>query len=110
MVRQIQNHKTIQRTRQIAVMKALGASTGFLLRDALGQVLVLVGLATVAGALVGAGLVALLASTPAPVELPVGAVVQTAAILIAVSVAGSLVALRRTAAIEPATALATEDL
>lgn len=72
---------TIQRSADIAVLKALGATTGYLLRDALGQALVLL----VAGTAVGAGLAALLgawAATAVPFVLDVSpalpAVVMTA--------------------------------
>ncbi|RMF98553.1 MAG: FtsX-like permease family protein, partial [Gammaproteobacteria bacterium] len=45
---------TIQRTREIGLVKALGASNGYLLRDALGQALLLIAAGVVIG--LGAGL------------------------------------------------------
>src|SRR5699024_600740 len=45
---------TIQRSADVAVLKALGASTGYLLRDALGQAVLIL----VAGTAIGAGLAA----------------------------------------------------
>ena len=44
---------TVQRTRQIGLMKALGASNGYVLRDALGQLAVVLVAATAVGVAVG---------------------------------------------------------
>ncbi len=95
---------TMQRTSDIAVLKALGASTRSLLRDALGQALVvlLVGigtglaLVTALGALAGTALPFMLA--PVTTLLP-------GAIMMALGLAGAAVALRSVTSADPLSAL-----
>lgn len=99
---------TVQRTRQIGLLKALGASTGYVVRDGIGQMTLLVVAATAAGTAVGAGVVALLEGGAVPVELTPSTVVTSAVALVASGVIGSLVAFRRIARIEPVIALGVE--
>ncbi|WP_382306058.1 ABC transporter permease [Herbiconiux sp. UC225_62] len=95
---------TMQRRGDIAVLKALGASTPSLIRDALGQALVVllagvgVGLllVTAFGALAGAALPFLL--SPVTTVLP-------GAIMIALGLAGAAFALRSVTSADPLTAL-----
>jgi len=95
---------TMQRKGDIAVLKALGASTGSLIRDALGQALIVlllgigVGLALVAlfGSLAGAALPFLL--SPLTTLLP-------GVIMIALGLAGAAFALRSVTSADPLTAL-----
>src|SRR5699024_2015273 len=54
---------TVQRTPEIAVLKAVGASTGYLVKDAVGQALVLLVLGTGLGARAATGLGLLAAGT-----------------------------------------------
>jgi putative ABC transport system permease protein len=96
---------TVQRTRQIGLLKAMGASTLYVLRDGVGQMTLLVTAATAVGVAVGTGVVALLRRGAAPVELDPGAVLGVAALLIASGVLGSLAAFRRITSVEPAIAL-----
>ncbi|MCO5315101.1 MAG: ABC transporter permease [Solirubrobacterales bacterium] len=100
---------TIQRTRQIGLLKAIGASSAYVLRDGIGQITTVVVIATVAGTLIGAGIIALLGSGAVPVELAVGGMVRTALLLIVAGVAGSLFAFRRVTRVEPAIALGVES-
>lgn len=96
---------TIQRKANIGLLKALGASNGLVLRDALGQVaLVMVG-ATAAGALVGSGIGSLIPGGSVPFALRAGAIVTAAVILAVAGLVGSLVAVRRIAAVDPIVAL-----
>ncbi len=95
---------TIQRTRQIGLLKALGASTSYVLRDSLGQLAVVLGIAIALGA-AAAYLVGLLIGGGAPFSLTLGSVLGTAAVLAVVGMAGSLVALRRIASVDPAISL-----
>ncbi|MFF8593588.1 ABC transporter permease [Streptomyces sp. NPDC015220] len=96
---------TIQRSPDIAVLKALGASTRYLLRDALGQAVVLLavgtllgtGLASLFGALVRGG------SVPFVLDLPT--VLAPAAVMIALGVLGAGLSVRRITAVDPLTAL-----
>lgn len=95
---------TMQRKGDIAVLKALGASTRSLVRDALGQALIVlligigggIGLVAVLGALLGGALPFLL--NPLTTILP-------GAIMIALGLAGAAFALRSVTSADPLTAL-----
>ncbi|GAA3699961.1 ABC transporter permease [Arthrobacter ginkgonis] len=95
---------TIQRTRDIAVLKALGGSDGYLLRDALAQATIVLASGAAAGGAVGilgglaAGQAAPFLLTPATTLLPVAGVVL-------LGLAGALLAVRRVARVDPLTAL-----
>ena len=96
---------TIQRRADIGLMKALGASNGRVVLDALGQVaLVMLG-ATGLGALIGSGVGVLIEGGTVPFALQTGAVIAAALILAIAGIGGSLVALRRITAIDPIIAL-----
>lgn len=96
---------TVQRKPDIGLLKALGASNGAVLRDALGQVAVVMLLSTGAGALLGSGIGSLIPAGTVPFALQATAIVSAAAILAAAGMVGSLVAVRRIAAIDPIIAL-----
>lgn len=95
---------TMQRSGDIAVLKALGATTGSLVRDALGQALVVlvvgigIGLAAVVGlgAIAGGALPFLI--SPLTTLVPAGA-------MAVLGLAGAAVALRTVTAADPLTAL-----
>jgi putative ABC transport system permease protein len=95
---------TVQRTPDLAVLKAIGASSGSLVRDALGQSLVVLavagglgtGLAAVAGGL--AGRVVTFVVSPSTTLAPLLA-------LLVVGLAGAAAALRRITSVDPLTAL-----
>jgi putative ABC transport system permease protein len=95
---------TMQRKGDIAVLKALGASTRSLVRDALGQALIVLllgigiglGLVTVFGALAGTALPFLL--SPITTLLP-------GVIMIVLGLAGAAFALRSVTSADPLTAL-----
>lgn len=95
---------TMQRKGDIAVLKALGASSGSLVRDALGQALVvlLLGIGT------GIGIVALLgtlAGSALPFMLNPLTTVLPAAIMVALGLGGAAFALRSITSADPLTAL-----
>ncbi len=95
---------TIQRAGDIAVLKALGASTGSLVRDALGQALVVLGV----GIAVGIGAVAALGSVAGsalPFLLSPLTTVVPAAAMALLGLAGAAVALRTVTQAQPLTAL-----
>ncbi len=96
---------TIQRGGDVAVLKALGASTPYLLRDALGQAV----LVLVAGTLLGTGLAlgigALVGGGDVPFVLEPLTVLGPAGVLVALGAAGSALSVRRITAVDPLTAL-----
>lgn len=100
---------TIQRTRQIGLLKAMGASSAYVLRDGIGQIAVIVVLATAAGTLAGSGVIAIVGRGAVPVELSASAVIQSALLLAGSGVIGSLFAFRRVTRVEPAIALGVEQ-
>ncbi|MBU3061407.1 ABC transporter permease [Nocardia sp. NEAU-G5] len=95
---------TIQRTPDIATLKALGATTGSLVRDALGQALIVlvigvgigVGVTTIAGMAIGSAM---------PFVLSATTTVLPAAALIGLGLLGAAFALRFLATTDPLTAL-----
>lgn len=95
---------TIQRSRDIAILKALGATTRYLLRDALGQAVVLLVGGTVAGTALATGLGAL-ASGTVPFELSTSTVLFPAVVMIALGAVGAALSVRRITAVDPLTAL-----
>lgn len=99
---------TVQRTRQIGLLKAMGASNGYVLRDGIGQMTILVAAATVVGVTIGAAVVAIVGRGDAPVELNAASIGTVTASLIVAGVLGSLVAFRRITQVEPAIALGVE--
>ncbi|BAU85120.1 ABC-type antimicrobial peptide transport system [Streptomyces laurentii] len=95
---------TVQRKAEIALLKALGAPTGYILRDALAQVVaVLVG-ATAAGTAVGLALGSVMIGK-APFSLSAPAIATSSGLLIALGTVGAVVAVRRITAVDPLTAL-----
>ncbi|QMU75949.1 ABC transporter permease [Streptacidiphilus sp. PB12-B1b] len=101
---------TVQRRADIAVLKALGASGGYLVRDALGQALVLLALGTLGGAAAGLAGGALAGGGPAggggpPFALtPATAAVPVLA-MVGLGLAGAALAVRRITSVDPLTAL-----
>lgn len=99
----------VQRTRQIGLLKAMGASSWYVIRDGLAQMVIVVAVATIIGSAVGAGLVALMSGGSAPVELVPSTVITGIVLLIVAGVVGSIVPLKRITGIEPAIALGASD-
>lgn len=95
---------TVQRKPEIALLKALGAPTRYILRDALAQVLtVLVG-ATVVGTAVGLALGGAMIGK-APFTLFAPAIATSSGLLLVFGTVGAVVAVRRITAVDPLTAL-----
>ena len=97
---------TISRGGDIAVIKALGGSSAYLIRDALGQALVVLILGTSLGALAATGL-GLAASSIMPVVVAASTMVLPPVLLTVLGLAGALVAIARITRIDPHTALAS---
>ncbi|EME15534.1 ABC transporter permease [Rhodococcus triatomae] len=95
---------TIQRKHEIAVLRALGAPTSYLLRDGLAQALMLLVAATAVGAVAGFGVGALIGGG-VPFTLDPTAVLTASALLIVLGLLGSAAAIARIASVDPLTAL-----
>ncbi|WP_110240868.1 ABC transporter permease [Nocardioides gilvus] len=96
---------TIHRKPEIAVMRAMGASTGYLLRDGLGQALILLLASVGLGVAIGCGVGGLLQTTAMPFALVTGPIVLAAVLLIALGLVGAAVAIVRITRVDPLTAL-----
>lgn len=95
----------IQRRQEVAVLRALGASPGWVLRDALVQAALLLVAAVAVGAAVGVALGAVMTGSGVPFALSAPDVSLAALGLILLGLVGAGVAVARIAAIDPATAL-----
>jgi putative ABC transport system permease protein len=95
---------TIQRKQEIAVMRAMGAPTTYLLRDGLSQAFLLLVAAIGAGVAVGVG-VGGLVGTGVPFALAPGSVGLAAVLLLVLGLGGAAAAVARIAAVDPLTAL-----
>ncbi|GGR12948.1 ABC transporter permease [Actinoplanes ianthinogenes] len=95
---------TIQRSLDIAVLKALGASTAALLRDALGQAAVLLLTGTLTGAVLAAAIGAAVAGT-VPFQLTPATLMLPAAVMTVLGMLGAALSVRRITTVDPLTAL-----
>lgn len=96
---------TIQRKREISVMRAIGASTRYLLRDSLIQSVILLALSTAIGLAIGLAMGAALASTAMPFALEVRPIAVATGALMVLGVIGAAVAVVRIVRVDPLTAL-----
>ncbi|WP_406398666.1 ABC transporter permease [Streptomyces sp. NBC_00879] len=96
---------TIQRSADIAVLKALGASTPYLLGDALGQAVTMLAAGTLLGTALAAAIGALIGGGDVPFELAAPTVLLPAAVMIVLGVLGAALSIRRITAVDPLTAL-----
>lgn len=95
---------TIQRKHEIAVMRAMGAPTSYLLRDGLSQALILMLIAAGIGVAIGAGAGSLIGGS-VPFALRASAIAVASALLITLGLAGAAAAIIRIAVVDPSTAL-----
>ncbi len=95
---------TIQRKHEIAVMRAMGASTGYLLRDGLAQAFILLLGSVAVGAAVGYGFGSLIGGG-VPFLLEPGAVAVAAVLLMVLGLVGAAIAIVRIASVNPLNAL-----
>lgn len=95
---------TVQRRPDVAVLKAVGASSGYLLRDALGQAAAVLAAGAVLGGAAGVAGGAL-ASRAVPFELGAETVAVPVAAMVLLGLAGSALAVRRITSVDPLTAL-----
>lgn len=94
----------LQKTQQFGVMKAIGASDRFIKNSIIAQVFVLSAASIIAGIIL-TYLTALVFPSGMPFDLNFGTVLLYGAILLAISVFGSVFSARRIAKIDPLTAL-----
>lgn len=95
---------TIQRTHELSVLRALGAPTTFLIRDALVQAAVLLVGATAVGVGVGVALGSLMPEGM-PFDLEAPPLLVASALTISLGLAGAVVAVLRITSIDPLQAL-----
>ncbi|MFZ2528484.1 MAG: ABC transporter permease [Rhodococcus sp. (in: high G+C Gram-positive bacteria)] len=95
---------TIQRSQDLAVLKAIGASSGYLLRDALGQGLIVLVAGAGLGTLAAMGLGALAAQV-VPFTLTVAGTLVPFVALVVLGMVGATAAVTRVATIDPLAAL-----
>lgn len=100
---------TMQRSRQIAVLKALGASRGYVVRDAVGQLAVVLLAAAAAGGVAAFGLGALVERTAVPFQLELAPALTALGLLVVFGLAGCLAGVRRVTSVDPSAALRTSD-
>lgn len=96
---------TVQRTRELAVMRAIGASTRFLLTDGVLQAAVLLVGSVAVGTGIGVGLGAMLQGTQMPFVLQSGDILTGGLLLLGLGLAGAAVATARISSVDPVTAL-----
>lgn len=96
---------TIQRSGDLAILKALGATTAGLLADALGQAVVLLAAGTLTGTALAAGVGALLAGSAVPFVLTPATVLVPAVVMVVLGTLGAALAIRRVTSVDPLTAL-----
>jgi putative ABC transport system permease protein len=95
---------TVQRTRDIAVVKAMGGSPGYVLRDAMGQAVMVLAAGTLAGG--GTGLLGgFLAAQAAPFLLTPATTLAPVAGILLLGLCGAAVAVRGVTRVDPLLAL-----
>jgi len=95
---------TIQRTHEIAVLRAIGASTGYLLRDSLAQGAMLLVSFTVLGVVLGVGMGALMPDAM-PFDLEPAPIAFASLLTVVLGIIGAAIAVLRISRVDPITAL-----
>jgi putative ABC transport system permease protein len=96
---------TIQRQPEIAVLRAMGASTRYILSDSLLQSSILLIASAAAGIAIGLGAGSFIASTSMPFALEPGPIASATAVLILLGLLGAALAVVRITRVDPLTAL-----
>lgn len=96
---------TIQRKHELAVLRAVGASTGYLLRDGIFQAVVILALSTAVGVAAGLGMGAWLSGSAMPFALEAGPISTATAVTILMGVLGAAIAIVRISRVDPLAAL-----
>ena len=95
---------TVQRKPEIGLLKALGASNAYLLRDALGQALAILTMSALVGLVVSLGLGAMIPNG-APFAFVPGPVLLAGAAVVALGLLGAAMSVRRITSVDPLIAL-----
>ena len=95
---------TVQRTGEISLLKALGASTSYVVRDAIGQMAIVLVVSTLIGSAFAVGLGQFVGSN-VPFRLEFTPIATSVGLLIILGLTGCLIAVRRIASVEPIDAL-----
>ncbi|WP_242473377.1 FtsX-like permease family protein [Blastococcus sp. TML/M2B] len=96
---------TINRRHELAVIRAMGATSGYLVRDTVAQAAVVLVVSTGVGVLVGLGVGALLSGSAMPFALEAGPITGAALALVVLGLLGAAAAATRISRIDPLTAL-----
>jgi putative ABC transport system permease protein len=96
---------TIQRRQEIAVLRAMGASTASLLRDSLAQSLILLLVSSAAGVGLGVAAGAAISGSAMPFVLDVVSISVATAVLVLLGMLGAAVAVLRITRVDPLAAL-----
>lgn len=95
---------TVQRKPDVAVLKAIGASSGYLVRDALAQALAVLAGGALLGGAIGAGAGAV-ASSAVPFAVGLATIAVPVTVMVLLGLAGSALAIARITSVDPLTAL-----
>ncbi|MEU7583774.1 ABC transporter permease [Streptomyces sp. NPDC041068] len=96
---------TIQRGADVAVLKALGASTPYLLRDALGQAVAMLVIGTAVGTAIAAAVGAAISGGDVPFVLEPSTVLWPAGVMVVLGAVGAGLSVRRITSVDPLVAL-----
>lgn len=96
---------TVQRTRELAVLRAIGASTRYLVRDGVAQAAILLVGSVAVGVAIGLGLGSLLVGTDMPFALEFRSIASGAVLLLGLGLLGAVAATVRIASVDPVAAL-----
>ncbi|WP_433184862.1 ABC transporter permease [Actinoallomurus sp. CA-150999] len=96
---------TIQRSADVAILKALGTSTAYLLRDALGQAIAVLTGGTLVGTAIAVALGAVVAGSAVPFILTPATILLPATVMILLGALGAALSVRRITSVDPLTAL-----
>ncbi len=99
---------TVQRAGEIGTLKALGASSAYVVKDAVGQMAVVLVIATLAGAAVAIAIGQFVGET-VPFRLEVGPILTSVLLLITLGIAGCFIAVRRITSVDPIIALRAKN-
>ncbi len=100
---------TIQRTKEVGLVKALGASNGYLLRDALGQALLLMLAGVAVGLVLGLWSGQAFMESGRPFMFETSKIVQAMLLLLIAGLTGGALSIRRITSVDPIIALGREQ-